>query len=120
MLSLSVGKITSISSIMNLLRVTKIWVSDGKLYAKTDSGETAFYPLSKFKSLAKAPASEQKNFIIVDAKNIVWPKLDEEINLEGLFFDNHLCELTPEEDSVIYSPIEETADCVAEPTERRP
>lgn len=105
---------------MNLLRVTKIWVSNGKLYAETDDGKTAYYPLSKFKSLAKASASEQKNFIIVDAKDIVWPKLDEQINLEGMFYDNHLCRLTPEEDSVIYSPIEEAADCVAEPTDARP
>lgn len=30
------------------------------------------------------------------------PELDEDINLEGMSYDNHLCSLSPSEDTVVY------------------
>ena len=43
-----------------------------------------------------------KDFQIVGNKSVYWPELDEDINLEGMFYDNHLCALSSSEDNVVY------------------
>lgn len=100
---------------MSKLYVTRVWVDNGHLYAMTDSGKTATYDLSKFKGFKNATPQQLQHFV-VEEEGIHWPELDEDINLEGLFYDNHLCNLTESEDSVVYRPLPEAHDCVAEPS----
>ena len=98
---------------MNILYVTRIWVDNGRLYAMTDNGLTATYNLSEFKGFKDATPQQLQHFV-VEYDDIHWPELDEDINLEGMFYDNHLCNLTETEDSVVYRPLPESHDCVAE------
>ncbi len=96
-----------------MIYVVKIWIDKDNLYAESDSGKVAFYKLSKFKGF-KASQDQLKNFKVLGGKDIYWPELDEDINLEGLFYDNGLCPLTDTEDSVIYRPVPESNEYVAE------
>lgn len=87
-------------------------MDDQYLYAIADNGMTARYALKDLKFLDKASDHERHNFTL-SFLGIHWPDLDEDINFEGMFYDNGLCKLTPGEDSVVYSsPM--TNDCVAE------
>lgn len=95
--------------------VTRIWTDRTNLYAETDRGEVAMYDLSKFKGFRKASPEQLRHFVVLGEKDIYWPQLDEDVNLEGLFYDNHICPLTPTEDSVVYRPAPEGNDCLAEP-----
>lgn len=97
--------------------VTRVWVNEGRLFASTEDGITATYDLSTIKGFEHATPQQLQHFV-VEEKGIHWPELDEDINLEGMFYDNHLCELTESEDSVIYRPISEIHDCVAEPLKK--
>ena len=95
--------------------VTNIWVDKGCLYAETNEGKIASYDLKKeFPGFRHATQQQMHNFQVGYA-GIHWPDLDEDINLESMFYDNHLCQLTRGEDSVIYRPIPESHDIVAEP-----
>lgn len=89
---------------MDKLQVARIWILDGKLYAETTSGKEASYDLLRFKGLRNATSKQLRNFKIIGGKDIYWPELDEEINLEGMFYDNNLCPLTETEDSVVFHP----------------
>lgn len=96
------------------LYVTRVWTDNGELYAETDNGITATYDLRKeFKGFRNATASQIDNFE-VSWCGIHWSDLNEDINLESMFHDNHLCQLTRGEDSVVYRPIPESHDVVAE------
>lgn len=100
---------------MNKINVTRIWLSGHTLFAESENGDTASYDLSVFKGFRNATPSQIDDFKVIGGKDIYWPQLDEDINLEGLFFDNNLCQLTPSEDSVVYRPLHEDSECVAEP-----
>lgn len=89
---------------MDRLYVTKVWIDNGRLFAETDHGVRASYDLANyFKGFRHATPSQIGNYK-VDRNGIHWPELDEDINFEGMFHDNHLCQLTAEEDSVVYKP----------------
>ena len=62
-----------------------------------------------------ASPSQLGNFTVVNDKDIHWPDLGEDINLEGMLYDNHLCLLTATEDSVLYRPEPQSHDCVDDP-----
>lgn len=79
----------------------------------SEDGREAKYDFCRFHALALATPKQRNNYRITYSE-IVWPELDEEINLEGMFYDNGLCTLTPNEDSVVYLPQMES-DMVAEP-----
>lgn len=96
--------------------VTRIWVEGTHLYALTKQGKTASYNLASFKGFRRATPQQLRNFVVLNGTDIHWPDLDEDINLEGMLYDNGLCPLTETEDSVVYRPIPEGHDCVAEPT----
>lgn len=89
---------------MDKLQVTRIWILGGRLYAETTSGKEASYDLGRFRGLRNATPKQLRNFKIIGGKDIYWPELDEEINLEGMFYDNDLCHLTETEDSVVFRP----------------
>jgi hypothetical protein len=101
-----------------MIYVVKVWIENGCLWAETDKGTIAKYELSRFEGLRHATEKQLQSFVIQDKKNISWPELDEEINLEGMFYDNGFCQLTPTEDSVCFRPIPETCDYVAENSNR--
>lgn len=100
---------------MKQLYVSTVWVDGGRLYAATTDGKIASYNLEDFKGFRNATRKQMENFEVINGNDIHWPELDEDINLEGMFYDNHLCALTPSEDSVVYRPMPESHDCVAEP-----
>ena len=81
------------------------------LYAMTESGEIADYDLSTMRGFRHASPSQLGNFTVVNDKDIHWPDLGEDINLEGMLYDNHLCLLTATEDSVLYRPEPQSHDC---------
>lgn len=89
---------------MNKVYITKIWIDNGVLYALTDKGATASYDLRKFRSFRNATDAQILNYKMMGNGSIRWPELDEDINLEGMLHDNHLCPLTKTEDSVEYRP----------------
>lgn len=99
---------------MNRLYVKSIWVDGGRLFAETYSGVRASYDLSRFKEFRHATTAQMADFEVVDGKYVHWPQLEADINLEGMFFDNRLCPLTETEDTVLYAPVPETGDCVAD------
>ena len=99
---------------MSKLYVVRIWIDNGSLYAMADNGKVASYDLSEFKGFRTANSKQIHNYIVLNGSDVHWPDLDEDINLEGMFYDNHLCQLTPSEDSVVYRPLPENQDCVAE------
>lgn len=88
---------------MKKLIVTRIWIDGNSLYAETDNGKTASYDLSAFRGFKDAQPSQLMNFEVINGNCIHWSELDEDINLEGMFHDNHFCQLTPTEDSVVYA-----------------
>lgn len=89
---------------MNKLYITKIWIDNGVLYAQTDKGATASYNLKRFRSFRNATDDQIQNYEVVGKSGLRWPELDEDINLEGMLYDNNLCPLTRTEDSVEYRP----------------
>lgn len=99
---------------MNKIYVARVWMDGDMLIASTADGMTAKYDLSKLKGFKHATPQQLNNFV-VEGEGIHWPELDEDINLEGMFYDNHLCDLTATEDSVIYRPLPEDCHCAAEP-----
>lgn len=105
---------------MGNIYVTRIWIEGHHLYAATDKGLEAKYDLSKFKGFRNATQNQLNDFTVLGGHDIHWNELDEDINLEGMFYDNNLCQLTDTEDSVVYRPVPESNDCVAEPIPRRP
>lgn len=86
---------------MKKLYVTRVWVDNDHLYAMTDNGSTATYDLKKFRGFKDATPQQLQHFVVED-EGIHWPELDEDINLEGMFYDNHLCSLTETEFIVHY------------------
>lgn len=95
--------------------VTRLWTDNGKLYAETDNGIIATCDLRKeFKGFRNATNPQINNFEI-SLDGIYWPDLDEDVNLESMFHDNNLCQLTSGEDSVVYRPAPESHDIVAGP-----
>ncbi|HCJ47013.1 MAG: DUF2442 domain-containing protein [Prevotella sp.] len=100
---------------MDKLYITRIWLDGHHLYAMTESGEIADYDLSTMRGFRHASPSQLGNFTVVNDKDIHWPDLGEDINLEGMLYDNHLCLLTATEDSVLYRPEPQSHDCVADP-----
>lgn len=93
--------------------VTSIWIDGDELLARTAEGRTAHYNLKAFPSLATASQQQREQFTVSRCA-IHWPALNEDINLEGMLYDNGLCTLTANEDSVEYHP-ELEHDMVAEP-----
>ncbi len=100
---------------MVMRKVIQIWLDHKSLFAKTDNGLVASYDLSKFKGFQNATDEQLSHYVVLRGKDVYWPQLDEDINLEGMFYDNHLCPLTPTEDSVVYHPVPESGDFAAEP-----
>lgn len=100
---------------MGKLYVTQLRVDHKCLFARTDEGLTASYDLSRIRGFRNATPDQLDHFVVVDGKDVYWPQLDEDINLEGMFYDNHLCPLTPTEDSVVYCHTAEGEDYAAEP-----
>ena len=100
---------------MDKLYITRIWLDGHHLFALTESGETANDELSTMRGFSNASHSQLGSFPLVNGKDIHWPDLDEDINLEGMLYDNHLCLLTATEDSVLYRPEPQSHDCVADP-----
>lgn len=82
----------------------------GLLYAETEKGERAVYDLKKFKGFRNASPEQLRHFTIIGGCDLHWPDLDEDINLEGMLYDNGLCQLTKTEDSVVYRPVSESND----------
>ena len=87
---------------MDKIIVNKIWVDGQTLHAVSSTGMEASYDLHRFKGFRHATKQQIDDFQIVGEKSVYWPELDEDINLEGMFYDNHLCSLSPSEDNVIY------------------
>lgn len=88
---------------MAKIYVDKIWIDGKTLYAMAESGDIAQYDLTQFKGFRNATQKQLDDFEVVSPSSIYWPSLDEDINLEGMFYDNHLCKLTPTEDGVVYA-----------------
>lgn len=99
---------------MDKLYITCVWLDGHQLFAMTEGRKTASYDLSTMRGFRHATPAQLANFI-VNGKDIHWPDLDEDINLEGMLYDNHLCALTDTEDSAVYRPAQQSHDCVAEP-----
>lgn len=99
---------------MDKLFITRVWLDGHQLFAMTEGGKTAHYDLSTMRGFRHATPAQLANFV-VDGKDIHWPDLDEDINLEGMLYDNHLCALTDTGDSAVYRPAPQSHDCVAEP-----
>lgn len=81
--------------------VAKVWIEDGKVFAKTNDGLVASYPIALWKRLSAA-APEQLNDFYLSYSGIHWPQLDEDLSFEGMFHSSGLCERTETEDSVCY------------------
>ncbi len=81
--------------------VSKVWIEDGKVLAKTNDGLVASYPIAQWKRLAAAKP-EQLNDFYLSYSGIHWPQLDEDLSFEGMFHSSGLCERTEMEDSVCY------------------
>lgn len=88
---------------MEKKRIKRVWVDSSKIYAETTDGLVAFYPLSNWKSLSNATEEELQDFKL-SYLGIHWPKLNEDLSFEGLFYDNGFCQITDTEDSVYYLP----------------
>ena len=99
---------------MDKLYITRDWLDGHQLLAKTEGRKTAHYDLYTMRGFRHATPAQLANFV-VNGKDIHWPDLDEDINLEGMLYDNHLCALTDTEDSAVYRPAPQSHDCVAEP-----
>lgn len=99
---------------MSKLYVKSIWVDDGRLFAEAYSGARASYDLSRFKEFRHATTAQMADFEVIGGKYVHWPQLEADINLEGMFFDNHLCPLTEAGNSVVYAPVPEAGDYVAD------
>lgn len=87
---------------MSKIFVNRVWVDGQILHAVSTTGEEASYNLQQFKGFRHASNDQIKDFQIIGNKSVYWPELDEDINLEGMFYDNHLCALSPSEDNVVY------------------
>ncbi len=93
-----------------MIYITKIWIDFDNVFAKTDDGKIAKYAFKDFPSLKEASRAQRENFTISHCA-IHWPELDEDINLEGMLYDNGICNLTDTEDSVEYRP--DLEPCIA-------
>ena len=81
--------------------ISKVWIADGHIYARTTDGLTASYPVSIWKRLACATEDELNDFYL-SYSGIHWPALDEDLSFEGMFHSAGLCERTASEDSVCF------------------
>ena len=86
---------------MRQMKIAKVWVDATHVYAETTDGMRAGYAFSDWKRLAEA-YNEQRSDFYLSYYGIHWPQIDEDLSFEGMFRDNHLCELN-NEDSVVYT-----------------
>lgn len=82
-------------------KIQRVWVDDTKVYALTEDGLQASYPISMWKCLANATPEQRQHFYL-SYTGIHWPDIDEDLSFEGMFADAGLCERTPTEDAVYY------------------
>jgi hypothetical protein len=99
---------------MGKIYVDKIWLKGKKLFAQAENGVTVSYDLSQFKGFRNASPEQMQHYTILNDTSIYWPALDEDMNLEGMFYDNHQCQLTPTEDSVVFRPMLEPNESATE------
>lgn len=88
---------------MKRLVIDRVWTDDTYLWIETKDGQRTCTPFSKWKRLAKATKAQRDSFVL-GYTGIHWPKIDEHLGYEGVFVDAGLCEVTPEECSVVCEP----------------
>lgn len=81
--------------------VLKVWVDDENIYVQTVDGLTAHYPFSRWPRLANATKEQREDFQL-SYLGIHWPEIDEDLSYEGMFAENGFCDVTENEDSVVY------------------
>ncbi|MCF2654303.1 DUF2442 domain-containing protein [Prevotella loescheii] len=88
---------------MKRFYIDKVWTDDTCLWIETKDGRKVCTPFSKWKGLKNASRAQRDDFIL-GYTGIHWPTIDEDLGYEGLFVDAGLCEVTPEECSVVCEP----------------
>ncbi len=63
----------------------KVWITDGNIFVELNDGRKGKLPVQQFKRLANAKPEDLANFEIIDGYAISWPKLDEDLSIEGFF-----------------------------------
>lgn len=81
--------------------ITKIWLTEDKLYLQTENGWQVSTPFALWKGLRNATAEQRANYYL-SYTGIHWPALDEDLGFENLFADAGFCPSTPSENSVVY------------------
>ena len=68
------------------MKIEKVWFDNDNIYIKTDVGHIIRNPLVWFPALLNATTEQRENFRIGKiGTGVHWPKLDEDLSLEGFF-----------------------------------
>lgn len=70
-----------------IMKLTKIWFADNRIYGLTDQGNTVWQSLLWYKRLLNA-TEEQRNEYKMDDEGIHWNALDEDVSFESFEYEN--------------------------------
>lgn len=70
-----------------IMKLTKIWFADNRIYGLTDQGNTVWQSLLWYKRLLNA-TEEQRNDFKMDDEGIHWYALDEDVSFESFGYEN--------------------------------
>lgn len=90
-----------VDNTMKRIIINRLWTDDTYLRIESKDGQIVCSPFSKWKRLENA-TKEQRDSFFLGYTGISWSCLDEDLGYESLFVDAGLCEIIPEEDSVVY------------------
>lgn len=67
-------------------KITDVWFKDGRIYVKTDFGETLSRSLEVFPLLLDAPNAQRADWKIVhEGQALRWDSLDEDIHISSFY-----------------------------------
>ena len=82
-------------------KIERIWLTDDAVWIRTADGREACEKFYDYPRLRYATKEQRANYE-ADEYGLHWEDIDEDLSFEGMFRDNHLCELN-NEDSVVYT-----------------
>ena len=71
----------------NIMKISKIWFADDRIYGLTDDGRELWQSLLYYRRLRNATDEERANYEI-DDEGIHWYSLDEDVSFESFEYDD--------------------------------